>query len=765
MSRYFYHLFYTGTFQTLMKRILFFIFLMGLSAQVRVGDMRSITSSLNVRALASNGKAIFLATGGGLVHYAVQSDGYKVYTKDHGLVDTEIQTIHVGPKGLVWLGSNLGVQVWDSENEAIHGWFQLGIERVTGFASYEDMVYAAVKNDGGWGIMEFMHKNEKVYYRDFYQRTDIKNISEIASFHDRLYLITDLGLIAGNPHLEHPLYWTDPFPNMNEGVLALNTTEGIMALVTDKAIYSIQKGYDPVAIIRQDANIKTIQHVAIQNAQLFYAISDSVIFEIATDKLLARFTNLKMRFTDIYASPTDIWIGNQIGFGQLTGNSFDHKAINDPLVQSPQAIGFIGKDQWIIASDKGLSLSGWYNWSTTSIPESYDTELIISRSPIDLGSGITEIILQKNTVLVGLKNSLSAGLAKIDITDGLNLEQLYFPRESTNGSEYVYTLAGAAVDNKGSYWTISKNEYNVPISVFYDEQTRHISITESGGKLSNDFKNITIDNFNRIWVGSPSGLVMYEYTGDVMNPEKEVWLEEAVNPGLPKRNPLAINVSEKNRLWILTPVGLIYKELQVSDIDPVNKTGPLGNNNELYPYFPNGSFNYNSKIRFDPRGNVWITTHSDGILVISENGEYWPDINGLNIGNSNLLSNQVNDVAFDAENGLAFVATSKGVSVLRTPFADQKETYSSIEIFPSPFRIPDTQPMTITGLKDNSTVIIMTLNGRVVIKINYSEINGYQAFWDGRNKSGQLVDSGIYLIAIHDDKGASSIEKVAVVRK
>ena len=122
-------------------------------------------------------------------------------------------------------------------------------------------------------------------------------------------------------------------------------------------------------------------------------------------------------------------------------------------------------------------------------------------------------------------------------------------------------------------------------------------------------------------------------------------------------------------------------------------------------------------------------------------------------------------MAFDAENGLAFVATSKGVSVLRTPFADQKESYSSIEIFPSPFRIPDSQPTTITGLKDNSKVIIMTLNGRVVIKINYSEINGYQAFWDGRNKSGQLVDSGIYLIAIHDDKGAFSIEKVAVVRK
>ena len=61
--------------------------------------------------------------------------------------------------------------------------------------------------------------------------------------------------------------------------------------------------------------------------------------------------------------------------------------------------------------------------------------------------------------------------------------------------------------------------------------------------------------------------------------------------------------------------------------------------------------------------------------------------------------------------------------------------------------------------------MIMTLNGQVIRKISNSDVKGYQAFWDGRDHEGRLVGSGVYLIAIYDKKGASSIEKVAVIRK
>ena len=58
----------------------------------------------------------------------------------------------------------------------------------------------------------------------------------------------------------------------------------------------------------------------------------------------------------------------------------------------------------------------------------------------------------------------------------------------------------------------------------------------------------------------------------------------------------------------------------------------------------------------------------------------------------------------------------------------------------------------------------MSLNGLVFRSINKSEVKGYQAFWDGRDDEGNLVGSGIYLIAVYNNN-ESLIEKVAVIQK
>ena len=82
---------------------------------------------------------------------------------------------------MVWIGSNMGVQVWDPDTKSIRAWFQLDIDFVSGFTTYQEIVYGAVKNNGEWGIMEFIHANYKVYYRDFYGRSDIQIIDKIAA--------------------------------------------------------------------------------------------------------------------------------------------------------------------------------------------------------------------------------------------------------------------------------------------------------------------------------------------------------------------------------------------------------------------------------------------------------------------------------------------------------------------------------------------------------------------------------------------------------
>ena len=69
-----------------MKHFLFLTILGFLSGQVRIGEINSITSSLDVSVIVSNDNNLFLATSGGLGKYNYNSKNYFVFTKDEGLV-------------------------------------------------------------------------------------------------------------------------------------------------------------------------------------------------------------------------------------------------------------------------------------------------------------------------------------------------------------------------------------------------------------------------------------------------------------------------------------------------------------------------------------------------------------------------------------------------------------------------------------------------------------------------------------------------------
>jgi len=125
--------------------------------------------------------------------------------------------------------------------------------------------------------------------------------------------------------------------------------------------------------------------------------------------------------------------------------------------------------------------------------------------------------------------------------------------------------------------------------------------------------------------------------------------------------------------------------------------------------------------------------------------------------------------------GIAYLATSKGIAALKMPFRSPVPSYQDMVLFPSPFRIPSAQPMVVGGLRQGSSVKIFTVNGNLVRELSAdaerepgappADIQGYQAMWDGRNESGQLVGSGVYLVSAFLQSGSSGVRKVAVIRR
>ena len=745
-----------------MKSFFFVISLGCLSAQARIGEINSITSSLIVKSAVSYDNNLFLATSGGLGKYNIASKKYYVFTKDEGLVETDIDVIHIGPNGLIWLGGKKSVQIWDSYQERIVDYFELDIEEVSGFTNYKNTVYGSVKNNEKWGIMEFIFLEDKIYYRDFYYREDIEHINNIVTFGEKILIHTNFGLIAGNPHKEHPLYWTNPYPLLGNELTAIDVKVDDLALVTSNAIYAIKLGREPFALLKHDKKISSINKVIVISEKEFVAISDSIAFKINNDSIKPIFLNDGFKLKSIVSNKSNLWLGTNLGFGMVDGNSFNHFADNEPIVSSPYLITYLNEKKWLMAGEEGISLNGWSNITRINIPNNLSSNLNIVKSTIDFGSQFSDLHSHNNKLYLSLTDSKSAGIISFDYSNGLIIEDLFYSiKDST---KQVYNVNIINFDKKNNLWSISNNSLNISISIFREDQVRHIFSNETGNLLSNKLQTMTVDNFNRIWFGSSSNLIMYKFSGEVLDPSSELWHKELIDSEFSSRKALNINVSPENKLWVLTNIGLIYKNLQADEKNPIKSTGPMINST-LRPYFPNVSFNFSSKIRFDPRGNIWVTSQTDGIHILKEDGNYWPDINGINTSNSNLLSNWVSDVTFNAEEGLAYIATNKGVSIIRIPFSEEKKSYNNVEIFPSPFRLPNDKPLTINGLMDNSEVKIMTLNGVVLRTISKEDIKGYQGFWDGRNKQGDYVGSGVYLLAFYNQEGASSIKKIAVIRK
>ena len=73
-----------------MKKIIFLLLTGAIFSQARIGEIRSVTSSLDVRDIRAFENQIFFATGGGLASYNPNSKEYKVFTRDNGLIDTDL---------------------------------------------------------------------------------------------------------------------------------------------------------------------------------------------------------------------------------------------------------------------------------------------------------------------------------------------------------------------------------------------------------------------------------------------------------------------------------------------------------------------------------------------------------------------------------------------------------------------------------------------------------------------------------------------------
>ena len=787
--------------------ILVFLFSI-LLGQVKIGDWRAYTSPLKINKTIITGDSIICATEGGLL--IKSGNSYKTLTTIDGLHSVDLSTIEKDSFGNFWIGGStpLGfIQIYNFDIGSVEV-FDFGLTRITDFYIDGENAYAAFIDGQDVGIVKFVYSNDKWSYRDIYRNFPVA-IDEIngleilqttLSFEKNIFLATNAGLFLGkiSTNLKDPNNWKRGFCCFDDGpIKALTRYQDGIAFIFDEddndpaKVYHVYSSGEFYLYENLDIPIPIeFEKMIFDNDNNLVGIKNKIIYSQKNEFYpMVQQVELNSLARGL---GQEIIIGSDLGLKLIQPDMEVLSFIpNAPASSKFTALKVLRDGRLVGASSNGLSIkdfSGWRNIleiknnASDNINDNYDySEFIADTVSYDFGDAVADIEEgPEGLVYLAIEGTYPSfsnperqggGILILDIDDPNNItvidtSTLSYYTSSSSSRPYM-VVKDIEFDQLGNLWVANaySTNKNAPIHVRdVDNIWRSYSSSETSVRISQSPISLAFDNWSRLWFGAfkaeeanlgvypDGGIFVLDYDDSAVQPSSFFWESILYNKTI-----WSIGFSN-NRLYYLTTTGLNYFDIN-NGINPI-----VGEN--LYSYFPNISFGGGSKVKIDKQGNVWTSSTTQGIHVLLENTTYWPTINGLRQNNSPLLSDEVYDIDFDEERKLAYIATSKGISVLKIPFGESYDSYEKIKIFPSPFKLNKHEFLIVDGLPFNSSMKIMTLDGMVIrdVKSSGLPVDGDQLKWDGKNNSGEYVTSGVYLLSIIGSSGENTFEKITVIR-
>ncbi len=226
----------------------------------------------------------------------------------------------------------------------------------------------------------------------------------------------------------------------------------------------------------------------------------------------------------------------------------------------------------------------------------------------------------------------------------------------------------------------------------------------------------------------------------------------SANDGLPSNSITDIVVDLDGQIWLGTDkgIGII--------VDPQQPTRTGG----IAGYVPLRGTVINC-IAVDALNQKWIGT-PDGVIVLSPDGIQQVASYTVASTNGKLIDDDIKSIAIDGNTGTVYFGTLFGLASLTTVAATPLPAFDKLFVAPNPFIVPAGSQATIDGLVENSTLKILSIDGRLIRQIKTP--GGRIGFWDGKDEEGRYVSSGIYLIIASSDKDEKVAKaKIAVIRR
>jgi hypothetical protein len=214
-------------------------------------------------------------------------------------------------------------------------------------------------------------------------------------------------------------------------------------------------------------------------------------------------------------------------------------------------------------------------------------------------------------------------------------------------------------------------------------------------------------------------------------------------------------------IWIGTNVGPLICDNPANAL-PADKTlvvrRMIQTGDDGLPYYVLGNENVKT-IAVDGSNRKWLGTETSGVIVLSEDGS--EILEEFTTANSGLISNSIKSIAINDATGEVFIGTDKGIVSYMSGATAGSDSYSHVYAYPNPVR-PEYEQVTITGLMSDSNVKITDINGNSIVQ---GKSLGGQYTWNCRNRRGDRVASGIYLVLAYvPDAGENVVTKIMVIK-
>ncbi|PIS27802.1 MAG: hypothetical protein COT43_08725 [Candidatus Marinimicrobia bacterium CG08_land_8_20_14_0_20_45_22] len=774
-----------------------------LVGQTVVGEWDSYTSLLTIRDILIQNDRIYGASSGGLVVFDLAQEKFDVYGLPDGLSKVDVACIAKDNHGKIWLGMSSpdgAINIWNPETKTVEKIFDETIlrEKLTSVSSivfYEDQAFVAYQQNVDWGVLHFKQKGDSYEYKDFYHNfpVEISSINALNVINDSLWVSTSSGLIytaLNHTDFKPDTVWKKvPFYGSSNVTNAV-VCEGKIVADYGSIIYRVADQ----TVVNNTLN-RTIRSLTVDSKGRLIASTSAGVFRLNSDQSWTQISSDEVLKT--IAGDGEILWGGTLAKGLWysdanTGRYFTPNTLLDNIYTTL----FVDDDGQLIAgTNNGISFhtdKGWYNirkeYYGVKIHDHLEDNwnyFVADTIAYTLSGRIYTLLKRKRdgdffASLYGayLSAERGGGLLRFNLNDLAN----YTVYDTTNGklaasegrggNDSYLGIACLAFDKSENLWIANQYAQNDSVVAVLapDDQWYHFSIAESHNYLSYHITAIEFDSEGRVWFGalvhssvvapSAGGIIVLDYNGTLGDKSDDKWYWISTSDGLANNSIFELRFDHEGELWIMNAGGIQratvasnFPTAYFSWIEPAVLTS-----------IP---FAKECRIRVDGVNNKWIATVGSGVKVYTHDGVWLNDVEGFTTNNSGILDNTILDIAFDSPKGLAYLATTKGISIYKSPYAACGNKYKELKIFPSPYKIPSAEPMVIDELLQNSEVKIMTLDGTVVRKLTTSNGNVYgeQAFWDGRNEKGRLVSSGVYLCLAFTPDGDATIAKFAVIRK